>query len=36
MGVADCGWGMLFGRNAQEMADFALIARRAAVDQLTV
>ena len=30
MGVADCGWGMLFGRNAQEAADLALIARRAA------
>jgi pyruvate-ferredoxin/flavodoxin oxidoreductase len=30
MGVADVGWGMLFGRNAQEAADLALIARRAA------
>src|SRR6266571_202938 len=30
MGVADCGWGMLFGRNVQEAADLALIARRAA------
>ncbi len=30
MGVADCGWGMLFARNAQEAADLALIARRAA------
>src|SRR5436190_13588747 len=30
MSVADCGWGMLFGRNAQEAADLALIARRAA------
>ncbi len=30
MGVADCGWGMLFGRNAQEAADLALIARRVA------
>jgi pyruvate-ferredoxin/flavodoxin oxidoreductase len=30
MGVADCGWGVLFGRNAQEAADLALIARRAA------
>src|SRR4029079_18050144 len=29
MGVADCGWGMLFARNAQEAADLALIARRA-------
>lgn len=30
MSVADCGWGMLFGRNAQEACDLALIARRAA------
>ena len=30
MGVADCGWGVLFARNAQEAADLALIARRAA------
>ena len=30
MGVADCGWGILFGRNAQEAADLALIARRTA------
>ncbi len=30
MGVADTGWGMLFARNAQEVADLALIARRAA------
>ena len=30
MGVADCGWGMLFARNAQEAADLALIARRCA------
>lgn len=30
MSVADCGWGMIFGRNAQEAGDFALIARRAA------
>ena len=30
MSVADCGWGILFGRNAQEAADLALIARRAA------
>jgi len=30
MSVADCGWGMLFGRNAQEAADLCLIARRAA------
>jgi pyruvate-ferredoxin/flavodoxin oxidoreductase len=32
MGVADCGWGMLFARNPQEAADLALIARRAAED----
>jgi pyruvate-ferredoxin/flavodoxin oxidoreductase len=30
MAVADCGWGMLFARNAQEAADLAAIARRAA------
>src|SRR4030095_11629117 len=30
MSVADCGWGMLFGRNAQEAGDFCLIARRTA------
>lgn len=30
MGVADCGWGMLFGRNAQEAQDLALICRHAA------
>src|SRR6266568_2179774 len=30
MSVADCGWGMLFGRNAQEAADLWLISRRAA------
>src|SRR5918995_371533 len=30
MCVADCGWGTLFGRNAQEAADLCLIARRAA------
>ncbi|HVP43605.1 MAG TPA: 2-oxoacid:acceptor oxidoreductase family protein [Terriglobales bacterium] len=34
-GVADVGWGMLFGRNAQEAADLALIARRAAEDTET-
>jgi pyruvate-ferredoxin/flavodoxin oxidoreductase len=32
MGVADCGWGILFARNAQEVGDLALIARRAAED----
>ncbi len=30
MGVADCGWGILFARNAQEAADLTAIARRAA------
>jgi pyruvate-ferredoxin/flavodoxin oxidoreductase len=30
MGVADCGWGILFARNAQEAADLAAIARRVA------
>ena len=30
MSVADAGWGILFGRNAQEAGDLALIARRAA------
>ncbi|MCL5287325.1 MAG: 2-oxoacid:acceptor oxidoreductase family protein, partial [Acidobacteria bacterium] len=35
MGVADVGWGMLFGRNAQEAADLGLIARRAAEESET-
>src|SRR6266853_1038839 len=30
MAVADCGWGMIFGRNAQEAGDLCMIARRAA------
>ncbi len=30
MAVADCGWGILFGRNAQETGDMALICRRVA------
>src|SRR5262245_2303145 len=30
MSVADCGWGMLLARNAQEAGDFCLIVRRAA------
>jgi pyruvate-ferredoxin/flavodoxin oxidoreductase len=30
MSVADCGWGMIFARNAQEAGDFCLVARRAA------
>jgi pyruvate-ferredoxin/flavodoxin oxidoreductase len=29
-GVSDCGWGVLYARNAQEAGDFALIARRIA------
>jgi pyruvate-ferredoxin/flavodoxin oxidoreductase len=35
MGVADCGWGMLFARNVQEAADLALIARRIAEESET-
>src|SRR5260370_2562919 len=34
-GVADCGWGVLFARNAQEAGDVALIARRAAEETET-
>jgi pyruvate-ferredoxin/flavodoxin oxidoreductase len=30
MAVADCGWGALFARNAQEAGDLCLISRRAA------
>ena len=30
MSCADVGWGMLFGRNAQEAADLCMICRRAA------
>src|SRR5262245_18300306 len=30
MSVADCGWGMIFARNAQEAGDFCLISRRCA------
>ena len=30
MSVADCGWGMLLARNAQEAGDLCLISRRAA------
>ncbi len=33
--VADTGWGILFGRNAQEAGDFALISRRVAEDTET-
>ncbi|MFQ5607224.1 MAG: 2-oxoacid:acceptor oxidoreductase family protein [Candidatus Zixiibacteriota bacterium] len=35
MGVADCGWGMIFARNAQEATDFCLIARRTAEESFT-
>ena len=34
-GVADCGWGVLFARNAQEAGDLALIGRRAAEETET-
>jgi len=34
-GVADCGWGALFARNAQEAGDLALICRRAAEETET-
>ncbi len=30
MSVADCGWGILFSRNAQEVCDMTAISRRAA------
>jgi pyruvate-ferredoxin/flavodoxin oxidoreductase len=30
MGVTDCGWGMIFARNAQEAGDFCLISRKTA------
>src|SRR5438445_9508518 len=35
MSVADCGWGMLIARNAQEAGDFCLIARRSAEASFT-
>jgi len=35
MSVSDCGWGILFGKNAQNAGDLALIARRAAEDSAT-
>src|SRR5438132_1491572 len=35
MSVADCGWGMLFGRNAQEAGDLCLICRRVAENTQT-
>src|SRR5215469_1777548 len=34
-GVADCGWGVLYARNAQEAGDFALISRRTAEEAET-
>jgi len=33
--VADCGWGIVYGRNAQEAGDLALICRRTAEDTET-
>ena len=33
--MADCGWGVLYARNAQEAGDLALIARRTAEDTET-
>src|SRR5215207_3403964 len=35
MSVADCGWGMVLARNAQEAGDLCLIARRAAESSST-
>ena len=35
MSVADCGWGILFARNAQEAGDLCLISRRAAEASMT-
>ncbi|MBC8323229.1 MAG: 2-oxoacid:acceptor oxidoreductase family protein [Candidatus Marinimicrobia bacterium] len=35
MAVTDCGWGMLFARNAQEAGDLALISRKTAEDTQT-
>jgi len=35
VGVADCGWGIVYARNAQEAGDFALILRRVAEDTET-
>src|SRR6201998_2960954 len=34
-GVADCGWGIVFARNAQEAGDLAMIARRTAEETET-
>src|SRR5260221_5260210 len=33
--VSDCGWGVVYGRNAQEAGDLALICRRTAEDTET-
>src|SRR5437588_4860264 len=35
MSVRDCGWGMVFAKNAQDAGDLALISRRAAEDSHT-
>ena len=35
MGVSDVGWGMMFAKNAQEIGDFCLIARRVSEDSST-
>jgi len=35
VGVADCGWGVLYARNAQEAGDFALICRKVAEETET-
>jgi len=35
MAVADCGWGIAFARNCQEVADFAAILRRTAEEAET-
>jgi pyruvate-ferredoxin/flavodoxin oxidoreductase len=35
MSVADCGWGILFARNAQEAGDLCLVSRRAAEASFT-
>jgi pyruvate-ferredoxin/flavodoxin oxidoreductase len=35
VGVSDCGWGVLYARNAQEAGDYALITRRVAEETET-
>ncbi|MBF0359216.1 MAG: 2-oxoacid:acceptor oxidoreductase family protein [Magnetococcales bacterium] len=35
MGVADCGWGILFAQSVQASADLCLISRRASEEALT-